>query len=52
VEGLRLDEAMHPLTLLGVGMFGEEMPPQDGAPVAPGGALAVTPLLNCWACPA
>jgi methionine sulfoxide reductase catalytic subunit len=33
VEGLRLDEAMHPLTLLGLGMFGEEMPPQNGAPV-------------------
>jgi len=33
VEGLRLDEAMHPLTILGVGMFGESMPPQDGAPV-------------------
>jgi sulfoxide reductase catalytic subunit YedY len=33
VEGLRLDEAMHPLTLLTVGMFGEELPPQDGAPV-------------------
>ena len=33
VEGLRLDEAMHPLTLLSVGMFGEELPPQDGAPV-------------------
>ena len=33
VEGLRLDEAMHPLALLGVGMFGEELPPQDGAPV-------------------
>jgi methionine sulfoxide reductase catalytic subunit len=33
VEGLRLDEAMHPLALLCVGMFGEELPPQDGAPV-------------------
>jgi sulfoxide reductase catalytic subunit YedY len=33
VEGLRLDEAMHPLTLLCVGMFGETLPPQDGAPV-------------------
>ncbi len=33
VEGLRLDEAMHPLTLLCVGMFGESLPPQDGAPV-------------------
>jgi sulfoxide reductase catalytic subunit YedY len=33
VEGLRLDEAMHPLTLLCVGMYGETLPPQDGAPV-------------------
>jgi len=33
VEGLRLDEAMHPLTLLCVGMYGEALPPQDGAPV-------------------
>jgi len=32
-EGLRLDEAMHPLTLLSVGMYGETLPPQDGAPV-------------------
>jgi hypothetical protein len=30
---LRLDEAMHPLTLLCVGMYGETLPPQDGAPV-------------------
>ena len=33
VEGLRLDEAMHPLALLTVGMYGESLPPQDGAPV-------------------
>jgi len=33
VEGLRLDEAMHPLTMLTVGMHGETLPPQDGAPV-------------------
>ena len=33
VEGLRLDEAMNPLALLCVGMFGETLPPQDGAPV-------------------
>jgi sulfoxide reductase catalytic subunit YedY len=33
VEGLRLDEAMHPLALLGFGMYGESLPPQDGAPV-------------------
>jgi sulfoxide reductase catalytic subunit YedY len=33
VEGLRLDEAMHPLALLGVGMYGETLPNQDGAPV-------------------
>jgi methionine sulfoxide reductase catalytic subunit len=33
VEGLRLDEALHPLTLLCVGMYGETLPNQDGAPV-------------------
>jgi len=33
VEGLRLDEAMNPLTLLSVGMYGESLPNQDGAPV-------------------
>ena len=33
VEGLLLDEAMHPLTLLCVGMYGAALPPQDGAPV-------------------
>ena len=33
VEGLRLDEAMHPLALLTVGMYGETLPNQDGAPV-------------------
>lgn len=33
VEGLRLDEAMHPLALLAVGVYGELLPPQCGAPV-------------------
>jgi methionine sulfoxide reductase catalytic subunit len=33
VEGLRLDEANHPLTLLGLGMYGEVLPNQNGAPV-------------------
>jgi methionine sulfoxide reductase catalytic subunit len=33
VEGLRIDEALHPLTLLTVGMYGETLPNQDGAPV-------------------
>lgn len=33
VEALRLDEAMHPLTLLAVGMYGETMPKQNGAPL-------------------
>ena len=32
-EGLRMDEAMHPLTILCVGMYGEVLPNQDGAPV-------------------
>ena len=33
VEGLRLDEAMHPLTLLATGLYGEKLPPQNGAPL-------------------
>ena len=33
VEGLRMDEAMHPLTLLGVGLYDEVLPNVDGAPV-------------------
>jgi len=32
-EGLRLDEAMHPLTLLCFGLYGSELPKQDGAPI-------------------
>ena len=32
-EGLRLDEAMHPLTILATGMYGKLLPPQNGAPV-------------------
>ena len=33
VEGLRIDEAMHPLTLLASGLYGRALPPQDGAPI-------------------
>ena len=33
VEGLRLDEAMHPLAILAVGLYGEPLPNQNGAPV-------------------
>lgn len=33
VEGLRLDEAMHPLTILAVGMYGRVLPNQNGAPL-------------------
>ena len=33
VEGLRIDEAMHPLTLLGFGLYGHVLPNQNGAPV-------------------
>jgi len=33
VEGLRLDEAMHPLTILATGLYGGSLPPQDGAPI-------------------
>ncbi|WP_413726479.1 protein-methionine-sulfoxide reductase catalytic subunit MsrP [Sodalis sp. RH16] len=33
VEGLRLDEAMHPLALMTVGVYGKTLPPQNGAPI-------------------
>jgi sulfoxide reductase catalytic subunit YedY len=33
VEGLRLDEAMHPLTIMAVGIYGETLPNQNGAPI-------------------
>ena len=33
IEGLRIDEAMHPLTLLAVGLYGEVLPNQNGAPI-------------------
>ncbi len=33
VEGLRMDEAMHPLTILASGIYGRALPPQDGAPL-------------------
>lgn len=33
VEGLRLDEALHPLTILAVGLYGETLPNQNGAPI-------------------
>ena len=33
VEGLRMDEAMHPLTMIAVGLYGETLPNQNGAPL-------------------
>jgi len=33
VEGLRIDEAMHPLTILATGLYGKDMPKQNGAPI-------------------
>ncbi|QDQ26747.1 protein-methionine-sulfoxide reductase catalytic subunit MsrP [Chitinimonas arctica] len=33
IEGLRLDEAMHPLTILAVGLYGRPLPNQNGAPI-------------------
>ncbi len=33
VEGLRLDEAFHPLTILATGLYGKRMPNQNGAPI-------------------
>jgi sulfoxide reductase catalytic subunit YedY len=32
-EGLRIDEAMHPLVMLATGLYGEDLPPQNGAPL-------------------
>jgi sulfoxide reductase catalytic subunit YedY len=33
IEGLRLDEAMHPLTMLATGLYGKDLPNQNGAPL-------------------
>jgi sulfoxide reductase catalytic subunit YedY len=33
LEGLRLDEALHPLTILATGLYGKQMPNQNGAPI-------------------
>lgn len=33
VEGLRMDEAMHPLTIMALGLYGKALPPQNGAPI-------------------
>ena len=33
VEGLRLDEAMHDLTILATGLYGKDLPPQNGSPI-------------------
>jgi methionine sulfoxide reductase catalytic subunit len=33
IEGLRMDEAMHPLTILAVGLYGQTLPNQNGAPI-------------------
>lgn len=33
VEGLRMDEAMNPLTIMAVGLYGEQLPNQNGAPM-------------------
>ncbi|MDO9394594.1 MAG: protein-methionine-sulfoxide reductase catalytic subunit MsrP [Methylotenera sp.] len=33
IEGLRMDEAMHPLTIMAVGLYGEQLPNQNGAPM-------------------
>lgn len=33
IEGLRLDEAMHPLTMITTGVYGKALPPQNGAPL-------------------
>ena len=41
VEGLRMDEAMHPLAILSVGMYGEVMPPPERGAGAAGGPLEI-----------
>ena len=46
VEGLRLDEAMHPLTLLTVGMYGKVLPNQNGARPDPSGERAAQDRLG------
>ena len=33
IEGLRLDEAMHDLTIMATGLYGKPLPPQDGSPI-------------------
>jgi sulfoxide reductase catalytic subunit YedY len=33
VEGLRIDEATHPLTIMSMGLYGKTLPPQNGAPI-------------------
>ena len=48
VEGLRLDEAMHPLTILATGLYGETLPPQDGAPVRLVVNTYRSPFEGCW----
>ena len=41
IEGLRLDEAMHDLTILATGLYGKTLLPQNGAPLRAGGAVEV-----------
>ena len=41
VEGLRMDEAMHPLTIMATGLYGEDIPNQNGAPSSFGRAVEV-----------
>ena len=41
VEGLRMDEAMHPLAIMAVGLYGEVLPNQNGAPIRLDRALEV-----------
>jgi sulfoxide reductase catalytic subunit YedY len=41
VEGLRMDEAMHPLSLLATGLYGKALPGAERRPAPPGGAVEV-----------
>ena len=49
LEGLRIDEAMHPLTIMGVGLYGEVLPNQNGAPTAivPGSTASSPASRSC-----
>ena len=48
VEGLRLDEAMHPLTIMATGIYGKDIPKQNGAPLRLVRGNMATSRSNPW----